>query len=126
MGDATGEILVGLLGLAGVVITAWLTLRTGRNADRAKRESDEDAHELGLIDRYQVLLTDVETRLGKRISELETRMTRALDERDAAVDHAKEMYHQWPGPPPPPAPPAIIADLFRLGAPSYQPPSDRH
>lgn len=122
----TTQIIVGTISLLGVFLTGWFTVQSGRQANKAKREGDQDQHELGLIDRYQTLLTDVEKRLGKRIEELETKMGRALDERDAAVDHAKEMYDQWPGPPPPPAPPAVIADLFRLGSPSYQPPSDRH
>lgn len=126
MDEAWTQVLGGLLTLLGIGLTVWGSIRVGRNADKAKRESDEDQYELGLIDRYQTLLTDVETRLGKRISELETKVARSLNERDAAVDHARTMYREWPGPPPPPAPPAVIADLFRLGSPSYQPPSERH
>lgn len=136
MTDPITQIIVALLALAGVVATVWGSIRVGRNATRAQAKSASQEHELGLIDRYKVLLEDTEKRLTARVDDLEAEVKELRDElhterasrrsaesqRDAAVSHAQELRDAWPGSSSVPPPPPIIADLFRLGTPTQAPP----
>lgn len=128
MGEYAGEILTGLLVLLGTLATAWVTYKVGTNSIRQESKKAKLEHELGLIDRYEKALESTDKRLSKQIDELraEIRVLReelhteqsakniAERQRDAAIEHARELREAWPGSTTVPAPPEIIRDFLAI------------
>lgn len=126
MSDWFVQILLGVLGFAGLGLGAWATVRVGKGANKQKAISDQRSHELGLIQRYQEALDSTEQRMKRRIDDLDQEVQQLRDEikserslrrdsdsqRDAAVHHARELREAWPNGPAPIAVPAILADFL--------------
>lgn len=135
MTDGMIQILGPVMTLLGIALTVWGSIRVGRNASRAQSQAASQEHELGLIDRYKILLEETEQRLTARVDGLQADVQRLQDEvheertgrrtaesqRDAAVQHAQELRDAWPGSTTVPSPPPIIAQLLTLGT-HHQPP----
>ncbi len=128
MGEYAGEIITGLMVFLGGLATAWVTYKVGTNSTRQESNKAKLEHELGLIDRYEKALETTDKRLSKQIDELraEVRALRqelhseqsakhtAERQRDAAIDHARELREAWPGSTTVPAPPEIIRDFLSI------------
>lgn len=124
--EALLTVIGGALTLIGVAITAWASIRAGRNTDKQKRISDDQNFSLELVNRYRDMLKDTEDRMEDRVNELAEEVQKlrqdlrtevlarqlAENQRDAAVAHATELRIAWPGPHAPVAPPVIIKDYF--------------